>query len=149
MNNVKTKSSVKAPSMNSHHRVTEEDGVIVQLVSQMILDAYNSGASDIHIEHGLGEADAVARFNINGKYQEYRTIPYTYKSAVFSRIKRMSYLDVAERSLPQGGKIEFRKYAPLDLGLRVATIPTMEGNEDLVMTLLVTGRPTVVNIMPQ
>jgi type II secretory ATPase GspE/PulE/Tfp pilus assembly ATPase PilB-like protein len=144
MNNVKARSSIEAASMNSYQRVTEEDGVIVQLVSQMILDAYNNGASDIHLEDGPGEADALASFKINGKYQEYRTIPYTYKSAVFSRIKRMSYLDVAERSLPQDGKIEFKKYAPLDLELRVASTPTTGGNEDVVMALLVSGEPIVV-----
>ena len=52
-NNVETKRSIKAVLMNSYHRVTEEDGVIVQLVSKMIPNAYNSSASDIHIFQGL------------------------------------------------------------------------------------------------
>jgi len=142
-----SKGNKRTVLMNSYHRVTEEDGVIVQLVSQMILDAYNRGASDIHIEHRLGKADALIRFRINGACQVYRTIPYTYMGAVCSRIKKMSDLDMAERRLPQDGKIKFRKYAPLDLELRVATIPTTGGNEDVVMSLLATGEPMPLDKM--
>ena len=127
--------------------VTEQDGAIVQLVNKMIVDAYNMGASDIHIEPMMGREDAVIRFRIDGTCQLYQTIPYTYKSAMCSRIKIMSDLDIAERRLPQDGKIKFKKYAPLDIELRVATIPTTGRNEDVVMRLLAAGEPIPLDKM--
>jgi type II secretory ATPase GspE/PulE/Tfp pilus assembly ATPase PilB-like protein len=127
--------------------VSEEDGAIVQLVNKMIIDAYNRGASDIHIEPRMGKADAVIRFRIDGACQVYQTIPYTYKSAMSSRIKIMSDLDIAERRLPQDGKIKFKRYAPLDIELRVATIPTTGRNEDVVMRLLAAGEPISLDKM--
>ncbi|MBW2028673.1 MAG: GspE/PulE family protein [Deltaproteobacteria bacterium] len=122
-------------------RVSEEDGVIVQLVNKMIVDAYNRGASDIHIEPRSGKSNAVIRFRIDGACQIYQTFPYTYKRAIVSRLKIMSDLDIAERRLPQDGKIKFKKYAPLDIELRVATVPTAGGNEDVVLRLLAAGEP--------
>jgi type II secretory ATPase GspE/PulE/Tfp pilus assembly ATPase PilB-like protein len=77
----------------------------------------------------------------------YQTIPYTYKAAIASRIKIMSDLDIAERRLPQDGKIKFKKYAPLDIELRVATVPTTGGNEDVVMRLLASGEPISLDKM--
>jgi len=127
--------------------VSEEDGAIVQLVNKMIVDAYNRGASDIHIEPRMGKADSIIRFRIDGACQVYQTIPYTYKAALASRIKIMSDLDIAERRLPQDGKIKFRKYAPLDIELRVATLPTSGGNEDVVMRILSAGEPQSLDKM--
>ena len=131
-----SKGNKRAVLMNRNHEFTEEYGVIVQLVSQMILDAYNRGASNIYIKAGEVRADALISFRIDEAWQEYRTIPYTYKAPVFSRVKKMSRPDMAERSLPQIGKIEFGNYAPLDLELSVATIPTAGGNEDVAMSLV-------------
>jgi len=122
-------------------RVSEEDGVIVQLVNKMIIDAHNRNASDIHIEPRPGKQNAVIRFRIDGACQVYQTIPYTFKRAIVSRIKIMSDLDISERRLPQDGKIKFKKYAPLDIELRVATIPTAGGVEDVVLRLLASGEP--------
>jgi len=128
-------------------RVTEEDGAIVQLVNKMIVDGYNRNASDIHIEPRPGRANAVIRFRIDGTCQVYQTIPYTFKRAIVSRVKIMSDLDISERRLPQDGKIKFKKYAPLDIELRVATIPTAGGNEDVVMRILAAGEPMPLNKM--
>jgi len=127
--------------------VSEEDGAIVQLVNKMIIDAYNRGASDIHIEPMMGKADAVIRFRIDGACQVYQTIPYTYKRAMSSRLKIMSDLDIAERRLPQDGKIKFKRYAPLDIELRVSAVPTSGGNEDVVMRLLAAGEPVPLDKM--
>ncbi len=121
--------------------MTEEDSVIVQLVNKMIIDAYNRGASDIHIEPRQGAANAMMRFRIDGICQFYKALPYTYKRAIVSRIKIMSDLDIAEKRLPQDGKIKFKKFAPLDIELRVATIPTAGQNEDVVMRILSAGGP--------
>jgi len=107
-------------------RVTEEDGAIVQLVNKMIVDGFNRNASDIHVEPRPGKANSVIRFRIDGACQVYQTIPYTFKQALVSRLKIMSDLDISERRLPQDGKIKFKKFAPLDIELRVATIPTKE-----------------------
>ena len=128
-------------------RVSEEDGAIVQLVNKMIVDGYHRNASDIHVEPRQGKANAVIRFRIDGACQVYQTIPYTFKRAMASRIKIMSDLDISERRLPQDGKIKFKKYAPLDIELRVATIPTTGGNEDVVMRILAAGDPIPLDKM--
>ena len=122
-------------------RVSEEDGTIVQLVNKMIVDGFNRNASDIHVEPRPGKINSVIRFRIDGACQVYQTIPYTFKQALVSRIKIMSDLDISERRLPQDGKIKFKKYAPLDIELRVATIPTAGGVEDVVMRILAAGEP--------
>ncbi|MDB9822214.1 GspE/PulE family protein [Deltaproteobacteria bacterium] len=122
-------------------RVSEEDGTIVQLVNKMIVDGFNRNASDIHIEPRPGKANSVIRFRIDGACQVYQTIPYTFKQALVSRLKIMSDLDISERRLPQDGKIKFKKFAPLDIELRVATIPTAGGVEDVVMRILAAGDP--------
>jgi len=128
-------------------RVTEEDGAIVQLVNKMIIDAYNRNASDIHVEPRSGKANAHIRYRIDGACQLYQTIPFTFKRAVVSRLKIMADLDISERRLPQDGKIKFRRYAPLDIELRVATVPTAGGNEDVVLRLLATGEPIPLDKM--
>ncbi len=121
--------------------MNEEDSAIVQLVNKMIVDGYNRNASDIHIEPRQGKSNALIRFRIDGACQVYQTLPYTYKRALVSRLKIMSELDIAERRIPQDGKIKFRKFAPLDIELRVATIPTAGQNEDVVMRILAAGEP--------
>ncbi len=128
-------------------RVSEEDGTIVQLVNKMIIDGFNRNASDIHIEPRPGKANSVIRFRIDGACQVYQTIPYTFKQALVSRLKIMSDLDISERRLPQDGKIKFKKYAPLDIELRVATIPTAGGVEDVVMRILAAGEPIPLDKM--
>lgn len=128
-------------------RVSEEDGTIVQLVNKMIVDGYHRSASDIHIEPRPGRANSVIRFRIDGACQVYQTIPYTYRQAIVSRLKIMSDLDISERRLPQDGKIKFKKYAPLDIELRVASIPTAGGTEDVVMRILAAGDPIPLDKM--
>lgn len=127
--------------------MSENDSAIVQLINKMIVDAYSRNASDIHVEPRQGKANAVVRFRIDGACQVYQTIPYTYKRAIVSRLKIMSDLDISERRLPQDGKIKFKKFAPLDIELRVATIPTAGQNEDVVMRLLAAGKPMPLTAM--
>lgn len=121
--------------------VSEESSAIVQLVNKMIVDGFNRDASDIHVEPRQGKVNAMIRFRVDGACQVYQTIPYTYKRAIVSRLKIMSDLDISERRLPQDGKIKFKKYAPLDIELRVATIPTAGGVEDVVLRILAAGEP--------
>ena len=84
---------------------------------------------------------------MDGSCTVYQTIPFSYKAAVVSRIKIMSDLDIAERRLPQDGKIKFKKYGGKDIELRVATIPTQGGLEDVVMRLLAAGEPIPLDKM--
>ncbi len=127
--------------------MAEDDSAIVQLVNKMIIDAYTRKASDIHVEPGQGKKNAVIRYRIDGACQIYQTIPHTYKNAIVSRLKIMSDLDISERRKPQDGKIKFSKFAPLDIELRVATIPTAGQNEDVVMRILAAGEPISLSAM--
>jgi len=122
-------------------RVSEQDSVIVQLVNKVICDAYNAKASDIHIEPYPGKNDVLVRIRIDGRCKVYQRIPYKYKYALTSRIKIMSGLDIAERRKPQDGKIDFKKFGPVDVELRVATLPTAGQLEDVVMRILASGEP--------
>ncbi|MCL4760109.1 MAG: GspE/PulE family protein, partial [Rhodocyclaceae bacterium] len=72
---------------------------------------------------------------------KYTEIPATYRSAIVARIKIMCDLDISERRKPQDGKILFRKYGPVDIELRVATLPSANGMEDVVMRILASGEP--------
>ncbi len=122
-------------------KVSEEDSVIVQLVNKIIYDGYNMKASDIHIEPYPGKNDTIVRMRVDGNCVIYQKIPYKYKHAIVSRIKIMSGLDIAERRKPQDGKINFKKYGPIDVELRVATVPTVGQMEDVVMRILASGEP--------
>ncbi len=117
-------------------RVTERDSILVKLVNKIIYDAYQQNASDIHIEPALGREDVIVRIRIDGHCKIYQKIPYKYKYALPSRIKIMAELDIAERRKPQDGKINFRNFGPVDLELRVATMPTVGHLEDVVIRLL-------------
>ena len=116
--------------------VSDSDNVVVQMVNKIIDDAYVRNASDIHIESLTGRRGTKIRYRIDGDCLQYQTIPYNYKKALVSRIKIMSNLDIAEKRLPQDGKIKFRTRQGKNLELRVATLPTTEGNEDVVLRLL-------------
>lgn len=128
-------------------RVGDEDSAVVQLVNKMIIDAYNRGTSDIHIEPYPGKQNTQVRIRVDGACQVYQTIPYAYRNAISSRLKIMADLDIAERRKPQDGKIKFKKYGGLDIELRVATIPTQGGMEDVVMRILAAGEPIPLDKM--
>lgn len=121
--------------------IDEKDSTIVQLVNKIIIDAYERNASDIHIEPYPDKQNTQVRLRVDGNCYLYQTIPYNYKNAVISRIKIMSDLDIAERRKPQDGKIKFKKYGGKDIELRVATVPTQGGLEDVVMRILASGEP--------
>ncbi|HOP39439.1 MAG TPA: ATPase, T2SS/T4P/T4SS family [Geobacteraceae bacterium] len=122
-------------------KVTERDSVIVKLVNKIIYDAYQNRASDIHIEPYQGKNDIIVRMRIDGRCKVYQRIPYRYKYAIPSRVKIMSDLDIAERRKPQDGKINFKKFGPIDVELRIATMPTVGQLEDVVIRILHTGDP--------
>ena len=113
----------------------------------MITDATRKKCSDIHIEPYPGKEGAEIRFRIDGACQRYQTVPFNYRRALSSRIKIMAELDISERRKPQDGKIKFKKFGPLDIELRVATIPTVGGEEDVVMRILAAGEPIPLDAM--
>jgi type II secretory ATPase GspE/PulE/Tfp pilus assembly ATPase PilB-like protein len=117
------------------------DNELVKLVNKVIIDAYNQGASDIHIEPYPGKAKTEIRLRKDGTLQNYIEVPASYRSAIAARIKIMCDLDISEKRKPQDGKIKFKKFGPLDIELRVATIPTQGGVEDIVMRILAAGEP--------
>ena len=121
--------------------VHESDSALVRLVNKMIVDAYNQGASDIHIETYPGRKNTRVRFRKDGVLRLYTEIPAHFRNALVSRIKIMSQLDIAERRKPQDGKIDFRNFGYVAMELRVATIPTANGVEDVVMRVLAGAEP--------
>jgi type II secretory ATPase GspE/PulE/Tfp pilus assembly ATPase PilB-like protein len=121
--------------------IGENDSTIVRLANQIIVDAYKRGASDIHIEPYAARTDTVIRMRIDGSCVEYQRIPASYRRALVSRLKIMARLDIAERRKPQDGKIKFRLPQGREIELRVATIPTAQGDEDVVMRLLAASEP--------
>src|SRR6267378_1825286 len=117
------------------------DNELVKLVNKVIIDAYNQGASDIHIEPYPGKAKTEIRFRKDGSLFPYIEVPGSYRNALVARIKIMCDLDISEKRKPQDGKIKFKKFGPLDIELRVATIPSQGGVEDIVMRILAAGEP--------
>lgn len=127
--------------VTEEEEVVESDNRVIRFVNQMILDAYQKNASDIHIEPSPTTKMTQIRFRIDGVCHPYIQIPNTFTRGVVSRIKIMANLDIAEKRLPQDGKIKFKQKGKTLLELRVATVPTVGGHEDVVLRLLHTGTP--------
>ncbi len=118
----------------------DDDSGVAKLVNQIIFDAYSRGASDIHIEPDGDEREMIVRFRIDGTCEVYRRFQPALRSRMVARLKIMAQLDITERRKPQDGKIRIRmKDKPLEL--RVATIPTVTRDEDVVLRLLAAGEP--------
>jgi type IV pilus assembly protein PilB len=109
-----------------------EDAPVIKLMNTIIARAVNERASDIHVEPG--ERDLRIRFRIDGVLHEVMTTSRSISNAVVSRIKIMADLDIAERRVPQDGRVSMRVGGrPIDL--RIATLPSMYG-EKVVMRIL-------------
>ncbi|HEY5898202.1 MAG TPA: ATPase, T2SS/T4P/T4SS family [Burkholderiales bacterium] len=138
-------SSESAADEATEQQNATADSTLVKLVNKIILDAVEQKASDIHVEANPGGKDLRVRFRKDGVLVNYLEIPARFRSAVISRLKVMSQLDIAERRKPQDGKISFKRFGPLDVELRIATIPTANGLEDVVMRLLATATPRPID----
>ena len=117
------------------------DNELVKLVNKIIVDAHSQGASDIHVEPLPGKGKVGIRFRRDGSLAPYIEVPSGYRDPLVTRLKIMCDLDISEKRKPQDGKIKFKKFGPLDIELRVATIPTAGGVEDVVMRILAAGEP--------
>lgn len=115
--------------------VSAEDAPIIKLVHSLILEAHKSRASDIHIEPL--EKKLRVRYRIDGVLQEMQGPPKSLQSAIVSRIKIMSNMSIAEKRLPQDGRIQL-SVGSKTIDLRVSTVPTNHG-ESIVMRILDKG----------
>jgi type II secretory ATPase GspE/PulE/Tfp pilus assembly ATPase PilB-like protein len=136
----KRESPIKRTAGPEEGGISESDHNIVKLVDEIIDEAYHRRASDIHFEPDSRERIVNVRLRIDGECILARTLPYEYRSAIVSRIKIMSNLDITERRLPQDGKIKHRVPDYGDIELRVATIPTQGYVEDVVLRILTRGK---------
>ncbi|MDH3850112.1 MAG: GspE/PulE family protein [Deltaproteobacteria bacterium] len=126
--------------------LNESDAGIVRLANQIIKDAYDQGASDIHIEPYPGKQPTEIRFRRDGTCYKYQEVPPTHSNPLVSRVKIMAKLDIAEKRLPQSGKIKL-KYGKKDIELRMEVTPTAGRREDIVLRLLASGKPLAIDKM--
>ncbi|HKR66350.1 MAG TPA: ATPase, T2SS/T4P/T4SS family [Thermoanaerobaculia bacterium] len=126
--------------------IDETDSGIVKLANQLIIEAAARGASDIHVEPDGPRNPCTIRIRIDGDCQKFMEVPGAHRNALVQRLKIMAKLDISERRKPQDGKIRF-KYSKGTIELRVATIPTTNSNEDIVMRILAASKPLPLDKM--
>lgn len=115
---------------------SSEDAPVVRLVNMLLIDAIRRNASDIHIEPY--EKSFRVRYRIDGVLYEIMNPPLKLKNAITSRIKIMASLNIAERRLPQDGRIKIKLGEGKEMDFRVSVLPTLFG-EKVVMRLLDKG----------
>jgi general secretion pathway protein E len=118
-----------------HLKDLASEAPVIRLVSLIITNALETRASDIHIEPF--ENRLIVRYRIDGVLHEVESPPRRLSPAVISRVKIMANLDIAERRLPQDGRIRLRVQGK-EIDLRISTVPTMHG-ESVVMRILDKG----------
>jgi hypothetical protein len=116
-----------------------DEAPIIRWVNALMFNAVKERASDIHIEPG--EKDVIVRYRIDGVLYETRRAARQFVPSIISRVKIMAGLNIAEKRLPQDGRIR-RKIAGKDIDMRVATAPTVKGGERITIRLL--DRETVL-----
>jgi type IV pilus assembly protein PilB len=114
----------EAPAELTDLRASAEDGPVVKLVNSILGQAVTEGASDIHFEPNGGEMRI--RFRVDGVLQEMARVPKRMVSGVISRVKIMSDLDIAEKRVPQDGRVAVN-IEERHIDLRVTTLPTQKG----------------------
>ncbi len=120
----------------AHLRDMASEVPVIRLVNQMLVRALESRASDVHIEPF--ENQVKVRYRIDGILHEVEPPPRQLRAAVISRLKILAQLNIAERRLPQDGRIKIR-LAGKDVDMRIATVPTLYG-ESVVIRLLERGQ---------
>jgi len=114
----------------------ESSSKVVKLIDQVIVTAFRNNASDIHIEPSVISRKAQIRFRTDGVCQNYIEVPLSMARGMLSRIKIMAGLDIAEKRLPQDGKIKFKRKGVRPFELRLATLPTSGGFESAALRIL-------------
>jgi type II secretory ATPase GspE/PulE/Tfp pilus assembly ATPase PilB-like protein len=134
------KDAATAEEANQMEDILDEQApLVVQQVNKLILEAYKIGASDIHVEPGLGRGDTVVRYRKDGACYEHARVPAGITPALINRIKVMSGLRLEEHRFPQSGKIRI-KYGDFVIELRVEVTPTVGRKEHVVMRILAGGK---------
>jgi type II secretory ATPase GspE/PulE/Tfp pilus assembly ATPase PilB-like protein len=116
--------------------VSESDNTLVRLVNRLIADAVAHQASDIHIETSEPPRPVRVRLRIDGNLVPWLELPAQARFALVARLKIMAELDIAEHRKPQDGKIDFAHHGGSAVELRMVTVPTSHGLEDVVLRLL-------------
>ncbi|MBU2115165.1 MAG: type IV-A pilus assembly ATPase PilB [Gammaproteobacteria bacterium] len=114
-------------------QVDKEDQPIIAFINKMLLDAIRKGASDLHFEPY--EKSYRIRFRIDGILHEVASPPVALSTRLSARLKVMSRLDIAEKRVPQDGRIKLKLSAKKSIDFRVSTLPTLWG-EKIVMRIL-------------
>jgi len=131
----------RLPGFEDERQIEQSDNSLVRLINNMIIEAHKEGVSDIHIESYPGREKNRVRFRKDGILRTYLELPPNYRNALIARVKIMCDLDISERRKPQDGKLDFQQFGPAKIELRVATIPTANGLEDVVMRVLAGAKP--------
>jgi type II secretory ATPase GspE/PulE/Tfp pilus assembly ATPase PilB-like protein len=141
-----TDGEVEEEKNSDEPEIDETDSGIVRLANQLIIEAFQRGASDIHVEPDGSKNPCGIRLRIDGDCVKFMEIPGVHRNALVQRLKIMATLDISERRKPQDGKIRF-KWSKGVIELRVATIPTANQNEDVVMRILAGSKPLPLDKM--
>ena len=121
--------------------ISESDNTLVRLINSVIDEAINHRASDIHIETEPAPQNVRVRLRIDGELTPYLELPARFRFAMVARIKIMASMDISEHRKPQDGKIDFSRFGGPPVELRVVTVPTSRGLEDVVLRLLAGAKP--------
>lgn len=130
--------SVGEDDLQADVRDLANQAPVIRYVNMMVRDAYELGASDVHIE--AGRAGLATRFRLDGVLTPAQEPPLALQQAIVSRIKLLAELDIAERRKPQDGRIRVRLESR-EIDLRVSTVPTMHGESVVLRLLDRGGRP--------
>ena len=134
----------KRDEAEKERELSESNSAVIKLTNRILLDGIRRGASDIHIETNGTERSSTVRFRIDGDCVLYQEVPPTYRRSIVARLKIMADLDISERRKPQDGKIRFR-LPDNTVELRIATIPTVNDNEDVVLRILSDAKPKALD----
>ncbi len=125
--------------------VSEADSTLVRLINSVISEAIARRASDIHIETADKPRDVRVRLRIDGELVPFIELPARLRFAIVARMKIMADMDIAEHRKPQDGKIDFARFGGPHVELRVVTVPTSRGLEDVVLRLLSGLKPRALD----
>lgn len=139
---VDVEDELAADAVEAEDELSEQDSEVVRLVNALLIEAWKRNASDIHIEPNARARYCTIRLRVDGTCHEFRKIRFGLARPLISRVKIMAHLDIAERRLPQDGKVRI-KLPDLNkvVEFRVATMPTVDNQEDVVLRVLSSGKP--------
>jgi type II secretory ATPase GspE/PulE/Tfp pilus assembly ATPase PilB-like protein len=116
--------------------VNESENILVRMVNSLIEEAILMKASDIHIETQAAPGKVRIRLRVDGDLMTHLEVEARFRFALIARIKIMANMDISEHRKPQDGKIDFSRFGGTHTELRVVTVPTSNGLEDVVLRLL-------------